>query len=133
MLRYGHLEKYDTHHDYFDPSSYQNDAPTLRLIGHGRRNRMATVFWYLTDVQHGGETVFPRFDKGPNVPSNLACRQSAKGLKVKPQRGKVIIFYNLTPEGKTDVYSLHGACPVQEGIKWAANKWVWNEPMGYMR
>jgi prolyl 4-hydroxylase len=135
VLRYGHLEKYDTHHDYFDPSLYQKDVNTLNLIGHGRRNRMATVFWYLTTVEQGGETVFPRFDKGPHVSSQLACQQSqsSTGLKVKPERGKVIIFYNLTPEGKTDVYSLHGACPVLEGIKWAANKWVWNEAMGYMR
>jgi prolyl 4-hydroxylase len=132
VLRYGYKEKYDTHHDYFEPSLYQNDARTLNLIGHGRRNRMATVFWYLTNVEQGGETVFPRLDKGPDVHSSIACEQQS-GLRVKPERGKVIIFYNLTPEGKTDTYSLHGACPVKEGIKWAANKWVWNEAMGYMR
>lgn len=22
---------------------------------------------------------------------------------------------------------LHASCPVHEGIKWAANKWVWNQ------
>jgi prolyl 4-hydroxylase len=133
VLRYGHLEKYDTHHDYFNPALYQKDEDTLNLIGHGRRNRMATVFWYLTDVPQGGETVFPRMDKARDVTPIVACQQQGVGLRVQPEKGKVIIFYNLTPEGKTDVYSVHGACPVQEGIKWAANKWVWNEAMGYMR
>ena len=28
--------------------------------------------------------------------------------------------------------SLHGGCPVEEGVKWAANKWVWNAPMRYV-
>lgn len=37
----------------------------------------------------------------------------------------------MTPEGELDEYSLHGACPVEEGIKWAANKWIWNKPTGF--
>jgi len=55
-----------------------------------------------------------------------------RGLKVKPEMGKVIIFYSLHANGVEDEYSLHGACPVIAGTKWAANKWVWNAPMGYI-
>jgi len=128
VLRYGYTEKYDSHHDYFDPSLYQNDKNTLRLIRDGRRNRMATVFWYLSDVQEGGETVFPRFNRG----TERSMTDCEIGLKVKPEKGKGIIFYSMTPDGEVDPNSLHGACPVKEGIKWAANKWVWNEPMGYI-
>lgn len=127
VLRYGLGEKYDSHHDYFDPKLYQNDANTLRFIQNGRRNRMSTVFWYLSDVQSGGETVFPRF----NNMIEKSMTDCETGLKVKPEAGKVIIFYSMTADGRTDSNSLHGACPVHEGIKWAANKWVWNEPMGY--
>ena len=86
---------------------------------------MATVFWYLTDVAEGGETVFPRVDKGPAPPNGQTFHH---GLKVKPERGKVIIFYSMTFDGELDPYSLHGAAPVKEGIKWAANKWIWNMP-----
>lgn len=129
VLRYGNTEKYSAHVDYFDPSLYQQDKSTLRLIDNGRKNRLATVFWYLSDVEGGGHTVFPRFNGAPQPHNFDDC---TKGLLVKPQKGKVIIFYSLLPNGKMDELSLHGACPVKEGIKWAANKWVWNAPMDFV-
>ena len=130
VLRYGYTEKYDQHCDYFDPSLYKNDPSTLRTIEGGARNRLATVLWDLSDVDMGGETIFPRFNGAPQ-PSSL--KDCTNGLKVKPQRGKVIIFYSLKADGSLDELSLHGACPVesQEQIKWAANKWVWSKPINF--
>jgi prolyl 4-hydroxylase len=128
VLRYEETEKYSAHMDWFDPKLYQNDKNTLNLIGNGRRNRMVTVFWYLSNVEMGGETVFPRFN-GRKEQSSDDCNG---GLKVKPEKGKVIIFYSMKHDGTPDTNSLHGACPVKIGIKWAANKWVWNEPMRYV-
>ena len=79
---------------------------------------MATVFWYMTNVSDGGETNFPRAHGGPDTPNtNANC--GTKGLSVQPQRGKVIVFYSLSPDGSGDTYSLHGACQVREGTKWA--------------
>jgi prolyl 4-hydroxylase len=89
---------------------------------------MITVFWYLSDVEEGGETVFPRFGGAPQPSSMSNCDH---GLKVKPVRGKVIIFYSLKADGSLDPLSLHGACPVKQGVKWAANKWVWNAPIEF--
>jgi len=98
--------QYDAHHDYFDKELYQNDEHTLKnFIQYGRRNRMITVFWYLSDVEEGGETIFPRAGGKP-PPSNMS--QCEEGLKVKPKRGKVIIFYSLKPDGSLDPLSLHG-------------------------
>lgn len=128
VLRYGVTEKYQSHTDFFDPVHYQKDKNTLNLIQNGRRNRMITVFWYLSTVEEGGETVFPRMDGR----RELSFDDCSGGLLVKPEKGKVIIFYSLKYDGKTDYQSLHGACPVKEGVKWAANKWVWNEPMAYV-
>jgi prolyl 4-hydroxylase len=128
VLRYGLEEKYDSHHDFFDASLYQNDASTLALIKNGKRNRFATVFWYLSEVEAGGQTVFPRMDRRREI----SMRDCSGGLKVQPQKGKVIIFYNMLGDGTTDTYSLHGACPVESGVKWAGNKWIWNEPMSFV-
>jgi prolyl 4-hydroxylase len=134
VLRYGLGERYLAHLDWFDKRMYQNDKDTLQMIQHGKRNRLATVFWYLSDVQQGGETSFPRFNNAPHphnpVSSNAWCDNA--NLKVTPEKGKVIIFYSLLADGRGDPLSLHGACPVEKGIKWAANKWVWNAPMDFL-
>ena len=50
-------------------------------------------------------------------------------LKVPPRKGKVVVFYSLDPAGGLDAYSLHAGCPVKDGMKWAANKWLWNKPI----
>ncbi|CAM9684953.1 unnamed protein product [Discosporangium mesarthrocarpum] len=39
------------------------------------------------------------------------------------------MFYSMRPDGQFDDFSLHGACPVTSGRKWAANKWVWTAPV----
>ena len=95
VLRYGVTEKYNAHHDYFDPQLYTNDPNTLRMVEHGKKNRLATVFWYLTDVSKGGETIFPRSDKGRFPASMESC---SVGLKVKPERGKVRIHLRSTDD-----------------------------------
>lgn len=135
VLRYEKGERYTAHLDWFDPQLYRNDPSTLELIQHGKRNRLVTVFWYLSHVPQGGETSFPRYNNGPpprDFVSNVWCDNHGASLKVKPEKGKVILFYSLLADGSGDVLSLHGACPVEEGVKWAANKWVWNAPMGFV-
>ena len=98
------------------------------MVARGK-NRMATVLWYLSDVESGGETVFPRHNGAPQ-PRNFAACDS--GLMVRPEKGKIIIFYSLKPDGGMDELSLHGACaPNGDGVKWAANKWVWNAPQNF--
>mmetsp|Transcript_21140 Transcript_21140/g.28109 ORF Transcript_21140/g.28109 Transcript_21140/m.28109 type:complete len:433 (+) Transcript_21140:346-1644(+) len=129
VLRYGNTEFYSAHHDFFDPAHYRQDQNTLQLIQNGKRNRLATVFWYLSDVEEGGETIFPLYN---GLPFPRSFKDCSRGLKVKPEKGKVIIFYSLDAAGHMDEKSLHGACPVKEGIKWAANKWVWNDAVGFL-
>ena len=131
VLRYDGGQYYGSHHDYWDPDFYQSDE-WLSMSQGGFSNRLATVFWYMTDVAAGGETNFPRAHGGPDLPNtNANCGR--RGLSVAPTKGKVIIFYSLRPDGSGDSYSLHSACPVKEGLKWAANKWVWNQNKGFIR
>jgi len=49
ILHYENGQKYEPHFDYF------HDQANLELGGH----RIATVLMYLSNVEKGGETVFP--------------------------------------------------------------------------
>ena len=50
ILHYKHGQKYEPHYDIF------HDKANRELGGH----RVATVLMYLSNVEKGGETVFPR-------------------------------------------------------------------------
>lgn len=43
---------------------------------------------------------------------------------VKPRKGDALLFFSLHPDASTDPNSLHGSCPVIEGEKWSATKWI---------
>lgn len=129
VLRYLKGQKYDQHHDYFNPIFYKKDPGTLRLIQNGEKNRLATVLWYLTTVQDGGHTIFPLTNNRRMLANHdFTDCSSPDALLVSPVKGRVVIFYSLFADGGLDENSLHGACPVKgEGeVKWAANKWIWS-------
>jgi len=140
LVRYAEKQAYDIHTDYF-PISYK--PPNNFDPAQGGSNRFATVFMYLTNVEQGGETVFPHgqklsvwedetnfMDPGEIFPEDSweytmvkLCRSS---LATKPIQGEAVLFYSQTPAGTLDPYSEHGGCPVLKGDKWGANLWVWN-------
>jgi len=125
VLRYEKYQHYFTHHDFFEPERYSNSKSTLNMIENGAKNRLATVFWYMSDVRKGGHTNFPRAGGLPQ-PSGNKCSQ---GVLVKPVKGKVIVFFNMLPDGSLDELSLHAGCNVEsDDVKWSANKWLWNKP-----
>lgn len=43
---------------------------------------------------------------------------------MKPEKGDALLFFSLHPDATTDTNSLHGSCPVIEGEKWSATKWI---------
>lgn len=43
---------------------------------------------------------------------------------VKPKKGNALLFFNLHQDAIPDTLSLHGGCPVIEGEKWSATKWI---------
>lgn len=118
VLRYEPGQKYDPHYDYF------TDKVNIARGGH----RMATVLMYLSNVAKGGETVFPAAEEpshrgGHTVDEDLSdCAR--RGVAVKPRRGDALLFFSLHPDATTDQNSLHAGCPVLEGEKWSATKWI---------
>lgn len=49
---------------------------------------------------------------------------SSEQFTVKPKRGDALLFFSLFPNAIPDTRSLHAGCPVLEGEKWSATKWI---------
>ncbi|KAG4914541.1 hypothetical protein AAZX31_19G016600 [Glycine max] len=115
ILHYENGQKYEPHFDYF------HDKANQVMGGH----RIATVLMYLSDVEKGGETIFPNAEAKLLQPKDESWSECAhKGYAVKPQKGDALLFFSLHLDASTDTKSLHGSCPVIEGEKWSATKWI---------
>eukprot|EP00730_Choanoeca_flexa_P013760 TRINITY_DN5672_c0_g1_i1.p1 TRINITY_DN5672_c0_g1~~TRINITY_DN5672_c0_g1_i1.p1 ORF type:complete len:499 (+),score=127.73 TRINITY_DN5672_c0_g1_i1:159-1655(+) len=97
ISNYGIGGFYETHYDHH--ASKERELP--------EGDRIATFMIYLNKVQKGGFTAFPRL-----------------GAAVQPGHGDAVFWYNLKANGDGDSQTLHGACPVLQGSKWVANKWI---------
>ncbi len=102
LLYYDVGAEYQPHFDYFDPST---PSGLVHLERGGQR--IVTFMIYLNTVTEGGETIFPR----------------AK-IKISPEKGKAVVFYNVTPQGEEDPMSFHGGAPVLQGEKWLITHWL---------
>ncbi|KAI3797315.1 hypothetical protein L1987_32571 [Smallanthus sonchifolius] len=116
VLHYEEGQKYEPHFDYFlDEFNTKNGG-----------QRIATVLMYLSDVEEGGETVFPaslgNFSSNPEWNNLSECAK--KGLHVKPKMGDALLFWSMRPDATLDPTSLHGGCPVIKGNKWSSTKWM---------
>ena len=100
VLRYRPGTEYKPHYDYFDPAH----SGTARILRRGGQ-RVATLIVYLNRPERGGATVFPDIH-----------------LEVGPQQGNAVFFSYERPHPSTR--SLHGGCPVTQGEKWIATKWL---------
>ena len=136
VLRYLPKQKYDVHSDYMDPSQYDQASGVfadMSSVVEGGRNRLATVIWYASSPESGGETHFPRAGGLPeheDVSVNCAGAQAGNGLKVPARRRQATLFYNLRPDGAVDPFTLHAGCPPSgAAVKWACNQWIWNRDL----
>ena len=102
VLHYGETNRYEPHYDWFDPSS---PGARKQLLRGGQR--LATIIMYLSDVEQGGCTTFPKL-----------------GLQVAPKKGNALFFANASATGQPDDMTLHGGDPVLRGVKYVATKWL---------
>lgn len=103
IVHYDVGQEYQAHHDFSMPKETP-DSPS----------RSINLCLYLNDVAKGGETSFPRWRNA----------ETGESIKVKPEKGKAMIFYMVNPDGNLDDLTQHAALPVIEGEKYFANLWI---------
>jgi prolyl 4-hydroxylase len=98
LLRYEEGQFYKIHNDYIAYEKERNEGV-----------RVLTVFLYLSDVEEGGGTNFPKLD-----------------LTVEPKRGRALIWPSVLDEDPHEIDSRtnHQALPVIKGLKYGANAWL---------
>eukprot|EP00899_Mesostigma_viride_P021189 jgi/Mesvir1/29071/Mv18378-RA.1 len=113
VLHYGEGQEYKAHQDTF---------PETMLDSSG--HRYATTLMFLNTPEEGGETVFTLAQPGPHQDPATWSKCGMSGLGVKPHKGDLLLFWDLSADGKPDPYSTHYACPVTKGEKWSAPLWI---------
>lgn len=68
--------------------------------------RSWTAMAYLNDVEEGGITEFTRI-----------------GVSIPPQRGALLVWNNMAPDGTPNWDTMHAATPVTRGVKYVITKW----------
>lgn len=126
LLKYATGGFYHAHQDASELEFYLQDENTVHRHQFGHFDRMLTLFWYLTATK-GGQTNFPRAGGLPQPRDLKRCYQ---GTSVETQVGRAVLWYNHNAKGEVSPYALHSGCAVEEGVKFAANVWVYNKHAG---
>ncbi|XP_016959942.1 prolyl 4-hydroxylase subunit alpha-1-like [Drosophila biarmipes] len=98
LINYGLGGHYISHYDYFNMENQ---------IRQRQGDRLATVLFYLGEVESGGSTIFPMIN-----------------VSVTPKKGSALLWYNLHNSGDMNLKTLHSACPVISGSKYVLTKWI---------
>lgn len=96
ILKYTPGQEYKAHFDFFSSSSTA-----------AKNNRISTIILYLNDVEHGGETFFPKLN-----------------FSVFPRKGMAVYFEYFYNDKNLNELTLHGGAPVITGEKWVATQWM---------
>jgi hypothetical protein len=84
---------YEAHIDSFDKRQFPNHPQYQQGC-----NRLATIFFYLSAVEEGGETAFVRAAGVPNSYLDAPITDYSdctRGYKVKPMKATAVLWYNV--------------------------------------
>lgn len=95
VLRYEPGGHYYTHYDWID----SNSVPDNPYYANGG-NRFLTILVYLSEVEEGGQTIFPKTNSSQHeFTEEQKCADDFECLKVYPKKGQAVFWYNLLEDG----------------------------------
>ena len=106
LLQIAKYEKGGMFNAHFDACK-DDDKEYCDKMNNYSGQRRTTLLIYLNDDFEGGETEFVDMD-----------------IKIKPETGKAILFYNTYDDETVIPDSHHRGCPVGSGEKWICNVWT---------
>jgi len=114
VQNYGIGGHYSTHHDTFPYESAHEKIRIATLMFYVSKSLFRIMKFHmktlqLSDVEMGGATAFPSLN-----------------LRILPEKGSAVFWYNIKSSGMRHEGTLHTGCPVLMGSKWVANKWIIN-------
>ncbi|KAG7341082.1 2OG-Fe(II) oxygenase superfamily-domain containing protein [Nitzschia inconspicua] len=122
LVRYTEGQFFGIHHDMGDLE--ENDSVALPPKNIAVKRRLVTLFCYLNTLEQGagGATYFPQ------------CGH----LRVNPQRGRAVLWSNVTADGQPDARTIHAGEPVKKSrkgnsngappvVKYGLNIWICEE------
>jgi prolyl 4-hydroxylase len=99
--RYAPGQEFKPHTDTFEPGGYDFFVHTA-----DRGQRTWTAMVYLNEPEDGGATRFKEI-----------------GKTIQPERGKLLAWNNLLPDGQPNPATLHQGMKVRRGTKYILTKW----------
>ncbi|HEY5339345.1 MAG TPA: 2OG-Fe(II) oxygenase [Rhizomicrobium sp.] len=102
VLHYVPGQRFKPHFDFMEPAVLGHAKDIVR-----RGQRVATFLLYLNDDYEGGETEFPRLD-----------------FRYKGRKGDALMFWNVDPDGRPDLKTLHAGLQTTRGEKWLLSQWL---------
>jgi prolyl 4-hydroxylase len=108
--RYTAGQEFKHHFDYLATTSTYWRGEAQRG---GQRTWTAMVC--LSPPSEGGETDFPHL-----------------GLRIRLATGSLLIWNNMTPDGRPNPRTLHAGLPVKRGVKHVITKWFRQEPSRFL-
>lgn len=96
---------------YYKNQEFKHHFDAFKQPYLSKNQRILTALVYLNNVEKGGETEFKNIN-----------------LKIKPEKGKLLVFQNCLADNETiHPNSYHAGLPVLKGEKYAFNLWYHNK------
>ncbi|XP_015878115.1 probable prolyl 4-hydroxylase 12 isoform X2 [Ziziphus jujuba] len=90
---------------------------------------VATVILYLSNVNRGGQILFPK-SESQQLKSKILSDCTKGNNILRPIKGNAFLFFTLHPNTTPDTSSSHARCPVLEGEMWYATKFFHVKAIG---